>query len=142
MNGFRVDLPNLGPDPVACYHEAWRLLQDRRPLDAIKMLDPALASEPDSLSLRTLRAWAYFQSAQLHRAEKELQIIIDEQPTDLWARFALGRTFERQNRLADALPHLRMAAVMSADPEHETAVLRVERLLAEQGKLAFGDLTD
>jgi hypothetical protein len=48
----------------------------------------------------------------------------------VWARFALGRTLERQSRLTEALPHLRMAAVMSADPEHELAVLRVERLLS------------
>jgi hypothetical protein len=38
---------------------------------------------------------------------------------------------ERQSRYADALPHLRLAAVMSGDAEHEAAVLRVERRLAE-----------
>jgi methylmalonyl-CoA mutase N-terminal domain/subunit len=36
---------------------------------------------------------------------------------------------ERQSRLEEALPHLRMAAVMSGDIEHELAMLRVERLL-------------
>jgi hypothetical protein len=30
---------------------------------------------------------------------------------------------------------------MSADPEHETAVLRVERRLAEVGELSYDDLT-
>ncbi len=49
----------------------------------------------------------------------------------MWARFALGRVLERQSRYADALPHLRLAAVMSGDAEHEAGVLRVERRLAE-----------
>ncbi|HEV8055551.1 MAG TPA: tetratricopeptide repeat protein [Nocardioidaceae bacterium] len=116
-------------DAVESYQEAWRLLEGRQPLDALRLLDPVVEAEPDSLSLRTLRAWAFFQSAQLNRAESELRHIVEAQPNDVWAQFALGRTLERQNRLADALPHLRMAAVMSADPEHEVAVLRVERRL-------------
>lgn len=140
MTDFRLHVPELG-DPVECYHEAWRLLEDRQPRAAIEILDPAVDSEPGSLSLRTLRAWAYFQSAQLNRAEQDLQLIVDEQPTDLWARFALGRTLERQSRLAEALPHLRLAAAMSADPEHESAVLRVERRMAERGESSFDDLT-
>jgi Flp pilus assembly protein TadD len=140
VTGFGLHVPAHGDDPVASYHEAWRLLEERQPLAAIAVLDPAVDSEPESLSLRTLRAWAYFQSAQLHRAERDLQLIVDQQPTDLWARFALGRTLERQSRFADALPHLRLAAVMSADPEHESAVLRVERLMAERGERSLGDL--
>ena len=43
----------------------------------------------------------------------------------------LGRALERQSRYADALPHLRLAAAMSGDAEHEASVLRVERRLAE-----------
>ncbi|MDP9443980.1 MAG: tetratricopeptide repeat protein [Actinomycetota bacterium] len=128
-------------DPVQRYRRAWRLLEDRQPLAAIEILDPAVAAEPASLSLRTLRAWAYFQSAQLSAAESDLRRIVDTQPTDVWAQFALGRTLERQNRLSDALPHLRLAAVMSADTEHEVAVLRVERRLAERGERSYDDLT-
>jgi predicted Zn-dependent protease len=83
--------------------------------------------------LRTLRAWAYCQSAQLQRAEQELAGLVDDCPTDLWARYALGRVLERQSKYADALPHMRLAAVMSGDPEHEAGMLRVERRLAEVG---------
>jgi predicted Zn-dependent protease len=122
--------------PADAYHRAWRLLQDRDPQGAIALLDPAISSEPDSTSLRTLRAWAYFLSAQLQRAESELRALVDELPTDVWSRFALGRVLERQSRYAEALPHLRLAAVMSADAEHEASVLRVERRVAEsQGSL-------
>ena len=58
-------------------------------------------------------------------------VLVEESPTDVWARFALGRVLERQSKYADALPHLRLAAVMSGDVEHEATVLRVERRLAE-----------
>lgn len=120
-----------GQHPAQAYRLAWELLEAAAPLEAIALLDPAIDSEPGSTSLRTLRAWAYFKSAQLARAEDDLLMIVEESPTDVWARFALGRVLERQSRYADALPHLRLAAVMSGDAEHEASVLRVERRLAE-----------
>jgi predicted Zn-dependent protease len=128
-----MDMPGPTPSdhPADTYREAWRLLEDQAPQQAIAILDPAIEREPGSASLRTLRAWAYFQSAQLARAETELEGLVEQCPTDVWARFALGRVLERQSKYADALPHLRLAAVMSADAEHEAGVLRVERRLAE-----------
>ena len=118
--------------PADAYQQAWALIEASAPLKAIELLDPALEAEPRSTSLRTLRAWAYFKSAQLHRAEADLLVLVEESPTDVWARFALGRVLERQSKYADALPHLRLAAVMSGDAEHEAGVLRVERRLAER----------
>jgi tetratricopeptide (TPR) repeat protein len=123
--------PQLDPSPADAYRQAWQLLQDRDPRRAIALLDPAVEAEPSSTGLRTLRAWAYFQSAQLTRAEAELERLVEESPTDVWARFALGRVLERRSQYAAALPHLRLAAVMSGEPEHEAGVLRVERRLAE-----------
>jgi tetratricopeptide (TPR) repeat protein len=132
-----LDMPaflaaSLDPNPVDAYRQAWLLLQEREPRRAIALLDPAIDAEPESASLRTLRAWAYFLSAQLQRAETDLTRLVEDCPTDVWARFALGRVLERQSRYADALPHLRLAAVMSGDAEHEAGVLRVERRLAER----------
>jgi predicted Zn-dependent protease len=132
--------PSRNNHPADAYHEAWNLLQDRDPRQAIRVLDPAIEAEPGSTSLRTLRAWAYFQSAQLAKAESELFLLVDECPADVWARFALGRVLERQSRYADALPHMRLAAVMSGDPEHEAGVLRIERRLAEIGESSYDDL--
>jgi predicted Zn-dependent protease len=133
--------PSRANHPADVYHRAWQLLEDRAPKQAIEILDPAIEAEPTSASLRTLRAWAYFQSAQLAKAEAELTTLVDDCPSDLWARFALARVLERQSRYADALPHMRLAAVMSGDPEHEAGVLRVERLLAEQGGMSYDGLT-
>ena len=136
----RFQPPSRTSHPADAYHEAWRLLEDRDPRQALALLDPALEKEPQSASLRTLRAWAYFQSAQLQRAEQELAVLVEDCPTDVWARFALGRVLERQSKYSDALPHLRLAAVMSGDAEHEAGVLRVERRLAETGQRSYDDL--
>jgi tetratricopeptide (TPR) repeat protein len=133
-------MPGRANHPADVYHRAWELLEDRSPKQAIELLDPAIEAEPASTSLRTLRAWAYFQSAQLGRAETDLAVLVEEAPTDVWARFALGRVLERQSRYADALPHMRLAAVMSGDPEHEAGVLRVERRIAESGGSTYDDL--
>ena len=136
MRPVNLELPAflaapLDPNPADAYRQAWLLLEEREPRRAIALLDPAIEAEPGSASHRTLRAWAFFQSAQLQRAESDLTRLVEDCPTDVWARFALGRVLERQSRYADALPHLRLAAVMSGDAEHEAGVLRVERRLAE-----------
>lgn len=107
---------------------AFDLLGRRAPDEALAVLEPALAEDPTSTGLRTLRAWAYFVKVRLGPAETELRALVEEHPDDVWVRFALGRVLERQSRYDDALPHLRLAAAMSGDPEHELAVLRVERL--------------
>jgi Flp pilus assembly protein TadD len=114
--------------PETAFRVAHDLLVRRAPREALDVLAPALEAEPDNVGLRTLRAWAYLNQARLQRAEEELAWLVEEQPDDVWARHALGRSLERQSRLDEALPHLRLAAAMSGDPEHELAVLRVERL--------------
>jgi tetratricopeptide (TPR) repeat protein len=122
-----VVFPGAGPE--SAYRTAFDLLVRRAPVEALQLLEPALAEEPANTGLRMLRAWAYLMRAQLRRAEEELERLVEENPTDDWAQHALGRCLERQSRYAEALPHLRLAAAMSGDPDHGLAVLRVERLL-------------
>jgi Flp pilus assembly protein TadD len=117
-------------EPRSAYRVAFDLLARRAATEALAVLEPALEIEPDNTGLRVLCAWAFLIRVQLGRAEEELTRLVEERPDDDWVRFALGRCLERQSRYADALPHLRLAAAMSGDPEHELAVLRVERLQA------------
>ncbi|MCZ4499062.1 MAG: hypothetical protein JWQ74_1615 [Marmoricola sp.] len=133
MDDFELQAPGLlfpgqQADPASAFRVAFDLLSRRAPDEALAVLEPALLEEPTSSGLRTLRAWAYFVKVQLSHAETELRALVEEIPDDVWVRFALGRVLERQSRYDDALPHLRLAAAMSGDPEHEVAVLRVERL--------------
>jgi tetratricopeptide (TPR) repeat protein len=117
-------------DLGSAYRVAYDLLTRRAAAEALEVIEPALEAEPDNTGLRILRAWAFLIRVQLERAEAELVRLVEERPDDDWVRFALGRSLERQSRYAEALPHLRLAAAMSGDPEHEVAVLRVERLHA------------
>ncbi len=126
---FEVPAPDAGANaPTSVYRVAYDLLERRAPDQALEILEPALVEDPTNTGLRTLRAWAYLIRVQLVRAEDELRALAEEHPDDDWVRFALGRALERQSKYAEALPHLRLAAAMTADPEHELAVLRVERL--------------
>lgn len=119
--------------PESAYRTGFDLLVRRAPREALDVIEPALEQEPRNTGLRTLRAWAYLMRAQLQRAETELRALVEENPTDDWSRHALGRCLERQSRYAEALPHLRLAAAMSGDPDHGLAALRVEQLLERAG---------
>ena len=132
--------PGQLAEPAGAHRLAWDLLERRAPREALEVLDAALTQDEDNYGLRSLRAWAYLMQARLTHAETELRWLVGADPSDAWARHALGRSLERQSRYADALPHLRLAAAMTGDPEHETAVLRVERRLAETGATSYDGL--
>ncbi len=116
--------------PQSAYRVAYDLLVRRAPAEALEVLEPALVEEPSNTGLRSLRAWAFLIRVQLGKAEDELRTLVEDDPSDVWARHALGRALERQSRQAEALPHLRLAAVMSGDPVHAAAVTRVETYLS------------
>lgn len=123
-----IVFPGIVDRPESAYRTAHDLLARRAPSEALAVIEPALATEPGNHGLRVLRAWAYLMRAQLEKAETELKALVEDDPSDAWARHALGRALERQSKLKEALPHLRLAAAMSGDVEHELAVLRVERM--------------
>ncbi|MEU3163752.1 DsbA family protein [Streptosporangium sp. NPDC006930] len=118
------------PDEVRWLRQAETLLDARDPLGALRTLRPLLADHGDDPAVRLLAARAYFGSAQLGRARETLEALLERTPGDHYARFLLGRTLERANRHPEALPHLRLAAAMSPDPDYVDAVDRVESRLA------------
>jgi predicted Zn-dependent protease len=126
-----IVFPGAAERPESAYRTAHDLLARRAPAEALEVIEPALEQDPRNKGLRSLRAWAYLQRAQLKKAEAELAALVDDEPADTWARHALGRALERQSRHREALPHLRLAAAMSGDVQHEVDVLRVERLAGD-----------
>ena len=123
-----IVVPGQSEAHESAYRAAWDLLARRAPREALELIEPALEADPANRGLRSLRAWAFLMRAQLVKAETELAGLVEEDPADTWSRHALGRALERQSKYDAALPHLRLAAVMSGDVEHELNVLRVERL--------------
>lgn len=124
-----IVFPGAGDRPESAYRTAHDLLSRRAPREALQVIEPALEEDPDNRGLRMLRAWAFYMRAQLGRATEELTALVEEDPSDTWARHTLGRALERQSRHREALPHLRLAAAMSGDVEHEVDMLRVERVV-------------
>ncbi|OQO92517.1 tetratricopeptide repeat protein [Saccharomonospora piscinae] len=118
-----------GPALHAAFRQAEDLVR-RRPLDALKALEPLLDSEPDATSVQLLAGRAYFHSAQLHRAEHALNRVVARDPTDHYARFVLGRTLQRLGRFAEALAQLRMATAMRPLPEYQDALGQVAARVA------------
>lgn len=112
-------------DLLAEYRRATMFFDAGDPIGAAKLLEPIVAAEPSHADVRLLLARAYFHSAQLRRAEEQFRILVERDPSDHYARFALGRTLERLGRPADALPQFRMAAAMHPDEEYQRAVERV-----------------
>jgi Flp pilus assembly protein TadD len=113
-------------DLLAEYRRATMFFEAGDPIGAARLLEPIVEAEPDNSGVRQLLARAYFQSAQLSRAEAELRVLIERAPDDHYAHHVLGRTLERQGRNAEALSHLRIAQAMRSDiPDYSSAVSRV-----------------
>lgn len=112
------------------FRRAEDLLDRRRPLDALKALAPLLETEHAAASVHLLAARAYLASAQFRRAEEGFLRVLELHPADHYARFALGRTLQRQSRLAEARAQLRMAAAMDPRPEYQEALGEVSATIA------------
>ncbi|MGQ0840779.1 tetratricopeptide repeat protein [Actinokineospora sp.] len=119
-----------GRDTFEAFRHAESLVAQRRPLDALAALAPVLDAEPDAPSVQLLAGRAYLGSAQLRRAEQAFLRVLDLDPTDHYARFALGRTLQRQSRLTEAQTQLRMAVAMNPVPEYQEALGEVNARIA------------
>ena len=119
-----------GPGTFEAFRKAESLVAQRRPLDALAVLAPVLDAEPDKPSVHLLAGRAYLGSAQLRRAEQAFQRVIELDPTDHYARFALGRTLQRLGRLPEAQTQLRIATAMHPVPEYQEALGEISARIA------------
>ncbi|MFE7315058.1 tetratricopeptide repeat protein [Streptomyces sp. NPDC057555] len=111
-------MPERTPEThVIDYRAAERLLDARDPRGAIRLLDSVIAAHPENTAARLLRARSFFLAAQLRAAELEFQIVLEREPDNAFAHFALGRTLERALRPDEALRHFRLAAALEPRPD-------------------------
>jgi Tfp pilus assembly protein PilF len=94
------------------------LLNARDPRGAVKLLDSVIAAHPENTAARLLRARAFFAAAQLRPAELEFTIVLEREPDNAFAHFALARTFERRGESEQAKRHFRLAAALDPNPEY------------------------
>lgn len=112
------------------FRRAETLLAQRRPLDALRELAAVVEAAPDAPSVHLLAGRAYLGSAQLRRAERSFLRVLELDPSDHYAHFALGRTLQRQGRLTEAKTQLRLASAMNPLPEYQEALGEVTARLA------------
>ncbi|MFF2849334.1 tetratricopeptide repeat protein [Streptomyces sp. NPDC058001] len=106
---------------VIDFRAAEHLLAARDPRGAVKLLDPVIAEHPENTAARLLRARAFFAAAQLRPAELEFTIVLEREPDNAFAHFALARTYERAGRPQQAVRHFRLAAALDPCPEYLAA---------------------
>jgi tetratricopeptide (TPR) repeat protein len=112
------------------FRKAETLLHQRRPLEALRELEAVVDAAPDVPSVHLLAGRAYFGSAQLGRAERAFSRVLELDPADHYAMFALGRTLQRQGRLTEAKTQLKLAVAMNPVPEYQEALGEVSARLA------------
>ena len=119
-----------GDGTFEAFRHAEALVAQQRPLDALAALAPVLEAADHAPSVHLLAGRAYLGSAQLRRAEAAFRRVLEIDPTDHYALFALGKTLQRQHRLTEALTPLRMAVAMRPLPEYQEALGEVSARIA------------
>lgn len=95
------------------YRRAWVYFDAKDYAESVRLLDPVVEAEPGNLDARLLLARAAYHSAQLNRAEGQLRLILEQDPSESYAHLLLGRTLQRMNREPEATGHLRLAAALT-----------------------------
>jgi Flp pilus assembly protein TadD len=72
-------------------------------------LEKAKRREPEKTSIREALGIAYFRIRRFAEAEQEFRVILEREPVDHYAHFALGRCLEKQGRPQEAVGHYKMA---------------------------------
>jgi Flp pilus assembly protein TadD len=99
------------------FRAAEHLLEARDPRGAVQLLDSVIDAHPENTAARLLRARAFFMRAQLRSAELEFQTVLEREPDNAYAHFALGRTLQRADRADEARRHFRLAAALDPRPD-------------------------
>lgn len=101
-------------------------LEQKAPLAALETLRPVEDELAGVVSGELLLARGYFASAQLSRAEEAFRRVLELDPVDEYAHFALGRTLERRGRSSEARGYYRRAVAMNPRPEYRRRLESLE----------------
>ena len=72
-------------------------------------LEKAKRREPHKASIREALGIAYYRIRRFADAEREFRAVLELQPVDDYAHFALGRCLEKQGRPSEAAGHYKLA---------------------------------
>ena len=101
-------------------------LKDGMAAQATVALEKAKKLEPAKASIREALGIAYFRIQRWQEAEAEFRAVLELNPADDYAHYALGRALEKQGRDAEANGHYKLASSLS--PQSETYAERIMQL--------------
>lgn len=125
---------DLASDPEGAYALLQRgtaLLAKRHAAQAAVILVRAAAIEPRKGSILEPLGRALFMSGQLDRAVETFEALLEIDPSNHYAHYALGRSLIRLGRRSEARTHLKLAVAMA--PESRLYRGGLERLGPDVG---------
>lgn len=125
---------DLASDPEGAYELLRRgtaLLAKRHAAQAAVVLVRAAAIEPRKGSILEPLGRALFMSGQLDRAVETFEALLEIDPSNHYAHYALGRSLIRLGRRGEARTHLKLAVAMA--PESRLYWGGLERLGPDAG---------
>ena len=111
------------------YQQGRSHLKQGMAAQATVALEKAKRREPHKASIREALGIAYFRLRRWEEAEREFRAVLEIQPTDDYARYALGRVLEKQGRHQEANGQYKLASKMS--PENRQYEARIRDLEPE-----------
>jgi tetratricopeptide (TPR) repeat protein len=120
-------------DAYDWYQRGLELLRSRSPAAAEQVLARAAAAEPESRSILEALGRAQFDARRYGQAKDSFARIIESNPADDYAHFALGLSAARTGDLRTAVEHLALANAMRPDVAHYGRELRRARARLEGG---------
>jgi Flp pilus assembly protein TadD len=103
-----------------------RQLREGMAAQATVSLEKAKRREPGKASIREALGIAYFRIRRWSEAEAEFRELLEIDPVNDYAHYALGRTLEKQGRIAEANRHYKLAS--SLDPGSDQYRARIRDL--------------
>ncbi|MFL5954588.1 MAG: tetratricopeptide repeat protein [Gaiellaceae bacterium] len=104
-------------DAYQLFREGQKRLRTGMAAQATVPLEKAKKLEPGKASIREALGIAYFRLGRWKEAEEEFRTIVEVDPTDDYAHYALGRALEQQGRATEANGHYKLASSMKPGSE-------------------------
>lgn len=111
-------------DVYVWYRRGLNMLRHGSAAAAAQLLERAAEAEPASRSIREALARAQFDSGRYTAAADNFRMIVENSPSDDYARFGLGLSLARAGDPAAAAGHLALAAAMCPHVRHYASALR------------------
>ena len=129
--GPAEDLASDSEDAYELLQRGTALLAKRHAAQAAVILVRAAAIEPRKGSILEPLGRALFMSGQLDRAVETFEALLEIDPSNHYAHYALGRSLIRLGRRGEARTHLKLAVAMA--PESRLYRGGLERLGPDAG---------